>query len=180
MSHRDLGVVILKLVGIVYILYAVGDAVEIRKAFLWQIEIPEIENNVPLQIAVLTFLADVVVAVFLLTQADRLANWLFSERTLSFPSDPFHLLLIGMALIGVWIMANDLALLFNQSVDFLWWSGAERRLHHAEERSEAVLSGIKSALFVGVGYVLYRYATSKLSMLEASSVASTEYDSPTA
>lgn len=166
MSHRSLGVLFLKLIGIFYVLYAVQDLVELRTALLWE---NSSRVNIPVQEAVTTLFADVVVAVVSLTQTERIAGWLFSEREESIPArlSPYHLLFLGMALIGVWILAYDLGWVLANVADFIWWSGADRRLLYGSERVEAVMSGLKSLLFVGIGFFLYRYATSKLSMLES-------------
>jgi hypothetical protein len=71
---------------------------------------------------------------------------------------------LGIGLIGVWIAATELALVFNRAIEVFWYSGGERRLEMGDRRVEAVLSGLKSLVFVAIGGALFLRAAQRLGL----------------
>jgi hypothetical protein len=163
LSARSLIVVVLKIIGILYLLYAAGEAVR-----LLSIASSGIKEFQPLWERAwigLTLVVDLGLALVFLLHAEWIARWMIREDH-ALPVltiGPHRALWLGVGLIGTWIAANDLGLLLNVFLELFWKSG---RLA-VDERRELILSGLKSLCFVAIGVALFLRAAKRLGIRSA-------------
>lgn len=164
LTVRSLTAILLKLIGIWYLLYAVADALALV-SIRYNLPLPEIAAW-RLQNTALTLIADLGIALLLMLHGDRISRFLFrQERPLHLPAIGVReALWIGAGLIGVWLVANDLAQALNRAIEIVWYAGADRRTTLGDRHLEAILSGLKSLVFVAIGAVLLLLSAKRLGL----------------
>lgn len=166
MTAREIGVVVLKMLGVWYCLLAAGDLVEMA-THLWLPETLPFGDLLTRFRAIrpgLQLVVDLAIAILLLQHSDRIARFLFGGETgrLELGIEPRQLLFVGLCLVGAWIAVSELGLVLNRAIEVFWYAGGERRPHYDGQLAESALSGLKSLVFVAIGAVLYRVASRRL------------------
>jgi hypothetical protein len=158
LSARSLTLVVLKIIGILYLLYAAGEAV--RLLTIASSGIMEFEPFWEKARIGFTLVVNLGLALVFLLHAERISRWMIREdHTLPVLTiDPHRALWLGVGLLGTWIAANDFGLALNALLDLFWNSG---RLA-VDERREAILSGLKSLCFVAIGAALFLRSAKRL------------------
>jgi len=158
LSARSLTLVVLKIIGILYLLYAAGEAV--RLLTIASSDIMEFQPFWEKARVGFALVVDLGLALVFLLHAERIARWMIREdHALPILTvGPHRALWIGVGLIGTWIAANDFGLVLNAVLDMFWHAG---RLA-VDERREAILSGLKSLCFMAIGVALFLRAAKRL------------------
>lgn len=180
MTAREIGFIVLKILGVLYCLYAVGSLADLSLSLLeprWGLD--GSLSRAAARAAGIQLIVDLGVAILLLQNADRFARVLFggSERRFEVGVEPRQLLFLGLCLVGAWIAINELGLVLNRGIELLWYSGGERRGASGIEIVAATLSGLKSLVFVVIGWLVFRSSKIRLDG-EAAQVVSQPPASP--